>query len=583
MRERLQTAASHFALQAVIFFLLGLLLPLAFRLHRRAPKPQNVGQTFTVEVVKRGVFGRRADSQRVAANKALGWSGRLLRIARLIGLQVLAVSVFLAATLTISVAVAATLVSALGLSTALDIGLALFGISVGIWVGWSCSQGWAGAARLLIQAAAVGVMLAVSGQWLNSQITQAQPHDFVPLRVTSADKRDLVDAVRQRSEMRDGHRVYHLTTEQLNKLLAWWVTLLSAESQARVELTEDGQQIWGSLRLPTRSGASSEYLNLTATGQCEIVDEQLELNVRCVQMGLIAIPEVVTGPVGRYLAQWINNDPVNQDLLTSISGVMTSRDGVDVYVSNEGIDRGRWARTLQQIGGQPDVAPIVRRHLTALSEIAKNAQRKGPLFGAVVRRAFDMARQRSPGGHPVQENRAAIVALGIALGTLSLDSYVGDVWESDARRYVALIPNRSMLRKRADWSRHFWVSAAVTLMANDRVSDALGLLKEELDAGLGGSGFSFGDLAADRAGTAFASAATQDAESARAIQGWILAEGSDLDELMPEAADLPEEMSDAQMLQRFDAVGGTRYQRMVAEIERRLRKLPWWREAGNGK
>jgi hypothetical protein len=535
-----------------------------------------------VRVVKDGVAGRRADSQRVATDDSLGSSGRLSRIAGLIGLQVLAVSVFLAATLTISVAVAAMLVSALGLSTALDIGLALFGISVGIWVDWSFGQSWAGATRLLIQSAAVGVILAVGGLWLNSRITQAQPYDFVPLRVTSADKRDLADAVRRRSEMRDAHRVYHLTTEQLNKLLAWWVTLQSAESKARVELTEDGQHVWGSLRLPTRSRDSGEYLNVTATAQCEIVDEQLELNVRRVQVGLITIPEAVTGPVGRYLAQWINNDPVNQDLLTGISGVMTSRDGIDVYVSNEGVDGGRWARWVREIGDQPDVAPIVGIHLNALAEIAKNAKRKGPLFDVVVRRAFDMARERSQGGDAVQENRAAILALGIALGTLSLDRYVGNAWEPDARAYVARIPDQSQLRKRADWSRHFWVSAAVTLMASDRVSDALGLLKEELDAGLGGSGFSFGDLAADHAGTAFAQAATQDAESALAMQQWILAENTDLDELMPEAADLPERMSDAEMLDRFDTVGGARYQQTIAEIERRVRKLPWWRETEHG-
>ena len=76
------------------------------------------------------------------------------------------------------------------------------------------------------------------------------------------------------------------------------------------------------------------------------------------------------------------------------------------------------------------------------------------------------------------------------------------------RVHVSRLPRHSQLRGRPDSARHFWVSAAVTALVGDVVSDAAGLLKEELDAGEGGSGFSFGDLMADRAGTEFARAAT---------------------------------------------------------------------------
>ena len=134
------------------------------------------------------------------------------------------------------------------------------------------------------------------------------------------------------------------------------------------------------------------------------------------------------------------------------------------------------------------------------------------------------------------------------------------------------------MRGRGDWPRHFWVSAALTLMADSRVSDALGLLKEEIDAGEGGSGFSFSDLTADRAGIAFAAVATSDAESARAIQAWVLAAETDLQLLMPVASDLPEGMSDQQMLSDYDGVDGPRYRKMEAEIQRRVADLPWWRE-----
>ena len=65
---------------------------------------------------------------------------------------------------------------------------------------------------------------------------------------------------------------------------------------------------------------------------------------------------------------------------------------------------------------------------------------------------------------------------------------------------------------------------------------------------MGGSGFSFADLLADRAGTDFALAATRDEPT----------------------ADLPEGVPDAQLQSDYGGVGGRRYKQVVDEIERRL-------------
>ena len=107
------------------------------------------------------------------------------------------------------------------------------------------------------------------------------------------------------------------------------------------------------------------------------------------------------------------------------------------------------------------------------------------------------------------------------------------------------------------------------------MSDMLGVLKEELDGGEGGSGFSFGDLAADRAGTTFAALATLDDRAALAVQRWVLEPGSDLQLLMPEAYDLPENLTDVEFARQFDGVNGPRYRTMLQEIERRIAALPW--------
>ena len=101
------------------------------------------------------------------------------------------------------------------------------------------------------------------------------------------------------------------------------------------------------------------------------------------------------------------------------------------------------------------------------------------------------------------------------------------------------------------------------------MSDAAGLLKEELDASRGGSGFSFADLLADRAGTTFALRATSDKVSARAMQD-RLARGFLIEEFFPPAADLPEGIPDAELQSRYGGVGGQAYNRLIEEIEQRI-------------
>ena len=125
------------------------------------------------------------------------------------------------------------------------------------------------------------------------------------------------------------------------------------------------------------------------------------------------------------------------------------------------------------------------------------------------------------------------------------------------------------LRGRTDWTKHFWVSACLTLLSEDVVSLAVGLLKEELDAGRGGSGFSFGDLLADRTGTMFGLCATDDPAMARAMQDRI-ARGFDVDAFFPVANDLPEGLTDAQLKSRYGGVNGEGYNRLLQEIDRRI-------------
>jgi len=132
------------------------------------------------------------------------------------------------------------------------------------------------------------------------------------------------------------------------------------------------------------------------------------------------------------------------------------------------------------------------------------------------------------------------------------------------------------VRGRADLAQHFFVSAALTALAGAVAADAAGLAKETDDAQRG-SGFSFADLAADRAGVRFAE--------------HVLAGKLDLDRLarsfavadfVPEINDLPEGLKWDDFTARYGTPGDERFRRQMAEIARRLEALPGYKDERRG-
>jgi hypothetical protein len=172
---------------------------------------------------------------------------------------------------------------------------------------------------------------------------------------------------------------------------------------------------------------------------------------------------------------------------------------------------GLLARFIWGPGSNEEMRRAVRAHVERLLEAAPSLPRGEPRLGAAVEVAFARARARSATSPPVLENRAALLALGLLLGHRRLEDFVGPVLDERAWRRAAPLA-RTTLRGRDDWTKHFFVSAALTVLSAQTPSEAIGIVKEELDAG-GGSGFSFGDLLADRAGTTFALLATRAAAS----------------------------------------------------------------------
>lgn len=231
----------------------------------------------------------------------------------------------------------------------------------------------------------------------------------------------------------------------------------------------------------------------------------------------------------------------------------------------------RWRADLpQQVAGwivPADQVQRLRVHHEALVA-AVRAQRGPQEMTALLAPQFRLAQQRSQLGHdPAAENRAALLALAAYAGGRPLGSLL------PAARGWPSVPRRGLtLAGRPDFPMHYLLSAALAAEGSGALSDALGLVKEVSDA-RHGSGFSFNDIAVNRAGTRLGELAVREPRRVQAA----LAAGPGVSALLPDLSDLPEFLPEAEFLARYGGVGAPAYRTLVADIEARVGALALYR------
>jgi hypothetical protein len=181
---------------------------------------------------------------------------------------------------------------------------------------------------------------------------------------------------------------------------------------------------------------------------------------------------------------------------------------------------------------------------------------------------------RSDRGDPAAENRAAILALAAYASRRSFRDPAEGAGSGSGLPPAP--PYRQVeLAGRADLAQHFAVSAALAIQGGESVSNPIGLLKELADS-RGGSGFSFPDLAADRAGTRFALLATGDRQGALRVQTFAR-RGLSEDDFLPALTGLPEGLRAGDLRAAYGDPAGPAFRRIAERIERSLDTRPLFR------
>ena len=349
-----------------------------------------------------------------------------------------------------------------------------------------------------------------------------------------------------------------LDEAELNRLLNYAVELRRVSGIA-AELTPGRATLTATLDVPDTP--FGHYLNVTA----DLADTPAGMRIERMQLGSLPIPGALADWGMRQVHRWMRRDATYAALADAFTRVN--------FDENQATLDYRWRpELLTQLERKsvdllvpPEDQALMLIYAERLDALLKPHARGSRLPLVQIMPAL-FAWPPQPGMDAAEENRAALTALAAYLAGISLPRLLEGDSVSIRRAPRVLL----YLHGRRDFAEHFTISAALSVNGGSRLANAIGLIKEEEDAGKG-SGFSFTDLAANRAGVRLGETATGP-DAARIRQKLAAARGDTA--LLPDFRDLPEFMPQAEFARRFGPVGGPRYQAVITRIDARLNAHP---------
>jgi hypothetical protein len=349
-----------------------------------------------------------------------------------------------------------------------------------------------------------------------------------------------------------------LDEAELNRLLNYAVELRRVSGIA-AELTPGLATLTATLAMPPNP--FGRYLNITA----EVEDVPGGIRIRSLQLGSLPVPGALADGMAHLAHSGLRRDQTYAALADAFSQVNFDENQATLDYRWHPELLTRLERKSAELLIAPEDQALMLDYAERLDALLKSHPHGStvPLVG-VVAPLFAHASQDS--GDAREENRAALTALAAYVAGISLPKLL----EGDSRSIRRAPRVLLSLHGRRDFAEHFLISAALSVNGGSRLANAIGLIKEEEDAGEG-SGFSFTDLAANRAGVQLGERAT--GEAAARVRQRLAAARHDAD-LLPDFRDLPEFMPQAEFERRFGPIGSARYQRVIDRIDARLAAHP---------
>ncbi|BCG64912.1 MAG: hypothetical protein methR_P2705 [Methyloprofundus sp.] len=320
------------------------------------------------------------------------------------------------------------------------------------------------------------------------------------------------------------------------------------------KLSDGAINLYGTALLP--DNPIGKYLNV----ELALVQEQQQLAVEQLKIGSVSIPGFLVE--AGYSFFTASEQGMQLAAITNmLQSAQISHDKLQLsYIwHKDALDR---VKGLVLTGQDKQVLMAYQQQLANITR-GFSANRKYSLI-VLLEPLFSFAAERSVHNDPVVENRALLSVLAAYANGHSLKRLTGEAGAKSKRLKL-------YLHKRHDFVQHFTISAGLAVQGGKTLADAVGLYKEYADKKTS-SGFSFTDLAADRAGVRLAELATASKSSAYRIQRHMSGRLTEAT-FMPRTRDLPEGLSATAFQRKYQGGKGLAYQRVVDLIEQRIDDL----------
>lgn len=320
---------------------------------------------------------------------------------------------------------------------------------------------------------------------------------------------------------------------------------------AHIDITENSMLVESSIKLPTIPFPA--YLNVWLA----VAESEGQPEITKLKLGSLTVPSFLANLIVREILSSTKQTREYQLANSIIQQFKLQPDTLNMTYQWRPDQLGELSRHFIS-GADTTLLYAYHAHLMALQ--STGASMTGSAANMLTP-MFKFAQTRSIKGDPVAENRALLLVLGAWASGHGMSTLVPAEIRHPWRFSLTL-------EQRVDSAQHFLTSAAIAAGADISLSNAVGVYKEVSDS-KGGSGFSFTDIAADRAGTRFGELATSSPEAARRVQK-LLSEGTQEKVIIPRVGDLPENMPENVFKQRFGDVGSPVYQAQMEVIEKRI-------------
>lgn len=377
----------------------------------------------------------------------------------------------------------------------------------------------------------------------------------------------LVQFLKETTRHEEERISWELRESELTTVVNAALVAMGFPHQAHITINSDTVLVKTLVSLPLQG---RRYVPL----RCEImpVVEQgrLRFDIRGLWLGNLPVPDGVATWYANELLRLVAEDPEGQKLLDAMHQCDVSSGSLFVEMDAQYVREDLVQLVRSRFGSVNVDADHVLEYAKHVYATLDQLPRGDTRHAAIVQNVFGLAHDRSQQGDAARENEAAIMAMALMCGHEHLSLAVGIPDDDRERlRYLRRKLGRVSEYGRVDLVQHFWISAALAVLTSDRVSDTAALLKEFSDVDPEGSGFSFPDLMASRAGVRFARFATS-VDGAPRVQERLASFEWQVTGLLPPIDGLQESLNELDL--QTLAPGGTEevLRAMEAEIDQRI-------------